>query len=101
MRALLHGDVTAAARAILLVPDAARRGLCRRMIREAHFAHAYMKRTGRAHRLWGNGSLLGAASLRPMAVEPRLGDAEYCACLEMVFHEIVLWRQRVSGQTRN
>lgn len=92
MRSVLHGDVTAAARALLMVPAAARETLCRRMIQEADFADRYAKRLGRPHRDWGNGTLMAAARARPLADEPSLGEERYCQCLEMVFRELLEWR---------
>ncbi|MCJ7873735.1 hypothetical protein Q4577_13335 [Marinovum sp. 2_MG-2023] len=92
MRPVLHGDVTAAARAMLMVPAEAREGLCRRMIEEADFADRYAKRLGRAHRDWGNGTLMAAARVRPLAAEPPLGEDAYCRCLETVFHLLLEWR---------
>lgn len=92
MRPVLHGDVTAAARALLLVPEGARETLCRRMIEEADFADRYAKRLGRPHRHWGNGTLMAAARARPLADEPSLGEERYCACLELVFRALLEWR---------
>ena len=92
MRPVLHGDVTAAARALLMVPVAARETLCQRMIEEADFADRYAKRLGHPHRVWGNGTLMAAARARPLAEEPALGEESYCRCLEMVFHTLLAWR---------
>ncbi|WP_323764909.1 hypothetical protein [Marinovum sp.] len=92
MRPVLHGDVTAAARALLMVPESAREALCHRMIEEADFADRYAKRLGRPHRLWGNGTLMAAARARPLADEPALGEARYCRCLEQVFRALLDWR---------
>lgn len=92
MRPVLHGDVTAAARALLLVPEAAREALCRRMIEEADFADRYARRIGRPHRDWGNGTLMAAARARPLAEEPPLGEERYCRCLETVFRLLLEWR---------
>lgn len=92
MRPVLHGDVTAAARALLMVPDAAREALCRRMIEEADFADRYARRMGRPHRDWGNGTLMAAARARPLADEPPLVEERYCRCLETVFRLLLEWR---------
>lgn len=92
MRPVLHGDVTAAARALLRIPEPGRVGLCRRMIREAAFAYRYMMRSGKPHPLWGTGSLMSAALLRPVAPEPNLDDIAYCTCLEMVLRELIAYR---------
>lgn len=93
MRQVFHSDVTAAARAMLQVPRAGREALCRRMIQEADCADRYTRRMGRPHRDMGNGTLLAAARMRPLADEPHLGDEEYCRCLEMVFRLLLEWRQ--------
>ncbi len=92
MRQVLHGDVTAAARAMLCVPKEAREALCRRMIEEADVADRYTRRIGRPHRDWGNGTLMACARMRPLANEPALGDIDYCGCLEMVFRLLLEWR---------
>ncbi len=99
MRPVLHGDVTAAARALLLVAPEAREALCRRMIEEADFADRYAKRLGRPHRLWGNGTLMAAARARPLADEPGLGEERYCRCLETVFRLLLEWRLTRRGGT--
>lgn len=92
MRPILHGDVSSAARALLAVPEALRRGLCARMMREAEAAEAHMRRTGRAHPLWGNGSLMSAARKRVLADEPGFDDPDYCRCFEMVLRGLVARR---------
>jgi hypothetical protein len=92
MRAVLHGDVVAAARVLLALPDSARASCLDRMLDEARWADAYRKRTGRAHPLWGNGSLMAAALRRPARPEPALGDAEYCRCLIAVFEALLARR---------
>jgi len=89
MRPVLHGDVSCAARALFAVPEAMRGLLCRRMIREADCADAHMRRTGRAHPLWGNGSLMSAARKRRLADEPGFDDPGYCQCFEMVLRALV------------
>ncbi|WP_204114638.1 hypothetical protein [Shimia biformata] len=92
MRLVLHGDLVAAARYLLPLPDPVRRSACRRLIDHAHAAHHFTRRTGRCHPLWGDGSLISAAMRHGLAAEPSLRDSDYCACLEMVLHEIVRWR---------
>lgn len=98
MRPVLHGDVTAAARALLMVPAEAREALCRRMIEEADFADRYAQRMGRPHRDWGNGTLMAAARARPLADEPALGEERYCRCLETVFRLLLEWREARRGR---
>ena len=92
MRAVVHCDLVAAARYLLPLPELARRSACRRLISSTHAADRYRRRTGRAHQLWGDGSLNSAARKHPLAQEPGLWCSDYCACLEMVLHELGRWR---------
>jgi len=89
MRRVLHGDVVAAARVLLAAPPPGRARLLARMLKEAEAADAHRRRTGRAHPLWGTGSLMSAASPRRRAREPYLDDPDYAACLAMVFDALV------------
>ena len=84
MRAVLMGDVIAAARALLAFEPVERQALLVRMIDQAEQADRYRKRLGRAHPNWGNGSLMAAASRWPQAPEPFLSDPDYLDCLQMV-----------------
>ena len=92
MRRVMHGDVVAAARVLLGLPEQRRRRLCRQMIDEAHAAHRFFRRFGQAHIVWGDGSLMAAAHKRMMQPEPSFSDSVYCACVEMVLHELIEWR---------
>ena len=89
MRRVLHGDVVAAACARLAAPPDARAGLMRRMLAEAEIADRFRLRTGRAHPLWGSGSLMSAALVRPSAREPYLDDPDYAACMVQVFEALI------------
>lgn len=89
MRPLLHGDISNAARALLNVPRAGRRDLCKRMISEAEAADRYCCRVGALHPFWGNGSLMSAARKRVLADEPGFDDMEYCACFEMILRALI------------
>lgn len=89
MRPLLHGDVSNAARALLAAPRRQRSALCRRMIDEAEAADAHVRRTGRLHPFWGNGSLMAAARSRRLADEPGFDDPDYCECFEMVLRALI------------
>lgn len=89
MRRVLHGDVVAAACALRAVAPAARPGLIRHMIDEAEMADAYRLATGRAHPLWGTGSLMSAAMARPRAREPYLDEPDYAACMVAVYEALI------------
>ncbi len=92
MRAILHGDVTAAARVLLLRPPEARPRFIRRLLSEADGADRYRKRTGRAHPHWGNGCLMAAALKYEAAPEPFLSDRDYAECMVIVLEAIIAWR---------
>lgn len=89
MRPVLHGDVANTARALLLVPAPGQSALCSRIIAEAEIADRYVRATGRAHPLWGNGSLMSAARKRPLADEPDFDDLAYCRCFEIVLQALI------------
>ena len=95
MRPILHGDVIAAARAVMRLPPEMQAGALQRLLTQAQMADSYSKRTGRAHPLWGNGSLFTAA-LPPgtAAPEPDLTDAAYLGALGRVTDAIIEWRCR-------
>jgi len=92
VRQVLHADVVAAARVLLSETDEGRAGLLARMLDEAHWADLYRKRTGRAHPIWGDGSLMTAALRRPAPPEPPLSDSRYCGCLVQVLQAIMARR---------
>ena len=80
MRPVLPGDLSAAARALLTVPSCARPSLAHSLLEQAEAADRYRRREGRAHPLWGNGSLQSAALARRVSPEPCLDDPEYLDC---------------------
>jgi hypothetical protein len=94
VRQVLHGDVVAAARVLCVVPEAARPALLERLLDEAHWADLYRKRTGRAHPVWGDGTLMTAALRRDPPPEPTLSDRRYCGCLVQVLHAVLERRSR-------
>ncbi len=89
MRRVLYGDVRAAARALLAVPQEARGPLLTRLFAEADAADAHRLATGQAHPLFGTGSLMSAALARAVAREPYLDDPAYAACMAEVFEALV------------
>ncbi|MGD9917900.1 MAG: hypothetical protein AB7U46_07760 [Paenirhodobacter sp.] len=93
MRAISHGDLILAARAVRGLPVARRPELLARMLEEAHVADRYRKRLGRAHPRWGNGSLMARAMAEPLAPEG-WPDAEALEALAQVIAAVRLWRAR-------
>ncbi len=100
MRPVLHGDVVAAARVLLRVPEAGRRALMRQLLEQASVADRFRKRLGRGHPVWGNGSLMAVAMGRPMMREPFLDDPDYCRCLVVVLKTLILWRSERAAFNR-
>ncbi len=94
MRRVLHGDVTAAARAMLAAPAEARARLLTRLLAEAETADTHRLQTGKAHPLYGTGSLMSAALTHPVAREPYLDDPDYASCMALVFDRLA---QRAAG----
>ncbi|MCV2880990.1 hypothetical protein [Actibacterium sp. XHP0104] len=92
MRPVLHGDVVSAARALMGLPEAARRAAFQGMLVRASAADAYRKRFGKAHPEWGNGSLMAVALPGVKGPEPFLDAPDYCRCLSLVFDMLVEWR---------
>lgn len=89
MRSLFHGDLSAAARALLAVPQSQRNSLCLKMIAEAEVADAHVRSSGRLHPLYGNGSLMAAARNRKLVDEPGFDDVSYCQWFELVLRQLV------------
>lgn len=99
MRSVLLGDLTNAARAILMVPEADRQQFCARLLQNADWADCFGKRFRRPHAVWGDGSLMSAARKYPLVDEPSLGDLEYCKSLHLVLSALIDRQlQRRKGQ---
>lgn len=98
MRPVLPGDINAAARALLPVPPATRKELAMRLVKEASAADCYRKRFRKAHALWGNGTLMAAALMRPLGLEPRLDDREYLECQFLVFEALLMGKAKSGSQ---
>ena len=84
MRPVLLSDVTAAARALIGVPEDRRVAFCRRILAEAEAADRFARRLGRPHPRWGNGTVLAAARAHPLMPEPTCDDPAYCRALVTV-----------------
>ncbi|KUJ82125.1 hypothetical protein [Ruegeria profundi] len=91
MRPVLHGDVSAAARALLAAPLEDRESLCARMFREAQLAYKHVSQTGQLHPEFGNGSLMAVARNRRLADEPCFDDIQFCRCFELVLRHLRLF----------
>ncbi|MCU9848705.1 hypothetical protein OEZ60_11885 [Defluviimonas sp. WL0024] len=95
MRTLTHGDVAAAARAVLHLPREEWPGAVWRFLECAHAADLFRKRHGRNHPLWGNGSLSAATPPNArLAPEPFLSELRYLEAMASVFDVLLDWRRR-------
>jgi len=94
MRTITHGDVTAAARAIRDLPADAGKSSVRTFLERADAADRFRKRFGRAHPMWGNGSLMACVLFcGGPSDEPVPSDASYLDAMATVIEEIIRWRQ--------
>jgi hypothetical protein len=84
MRRCLAGDLIAAASAIAAADPATREALAQSLILQADAAHRYAKRLGRAHPLWGNGSLMSRALLLPPAAPVDRQSSAYLRALSLI-----------------
>lgn len=85
---VLPGDVSCAARALLMVPEAARPAFLRSLLDRAARAAAHVDAVRRLHPVWGNGSLMAAARRFPLAAEPDYSDPDYCRCTVLVLEAL-------------
>ena len=85
----MHGDVVAAARVLFCTTPSERKAVLRRLLRQAQTADQYRLACGRAHPLWGDGSLMVAALKHSPPKEPQLDDLDYCDCMAQVFEALV------------
>jgi len=77
-------DLHHAARAVQIVPCAYQTDVCRVIIWRAHVADKYVKRLGKLHPEWGDGSLRAAALMHPCAPVQSGATRDYLAALACV-----------------
>lgn len=94
MRPLLPGDLDCAVAVVMGQPPAARAGVAAELLAQADLADRFRKRLGRAHPVFGTGSLMSAALCWPDAPRGRVYDASYCAALIVVLTALQDWRRR-------
>lgn len=95
MRPILPADLDLAARVLLNLPKVERRAVIARLIGQADIADRYRKRLGRAHPLYGSGSLMAAALRHRHDAPARHCDDDYCACLAEVLDALAVYRARI------
>ncbi|WP_050525248.1 hypothetical protein [Pseudorhodobacter ferrugineus] len=88
----MHGDIIAAARALVEIPSPERAAAISAMFYRAHSADKIMKHTGMPHQAWGNGSLLAATQPRPNLPEPSLSNMDYLRALQQILTALIDWK---------
>ena len=77
-------DLNIATRVLMAVPMENYQNLAEKLTQNADAADKYRKKTGRAHPIWGVGSLVDAC-IGQIQAPPQTGcDANYLACLSTV-----------------
>lgn len=94
MRPLLPGDLDCAVAVVMAQPPEARAGVAARLLAQADLADRYRKRLGRAHPVYGTGSLMSAALGWSFPSNGRLYDSSYCSALIVVLSAVQEWRAR-------
>lgn len=95
MREVGLSDLSHAARAVLSVPPSQRSALCEGMLWRAHVADKYVKRLGKLHPEWGDGSLRGIAIRSHLKGHAPRGTDAFCIGLQVVLAALV---ERQSAQ---
>lgn len=91
---ITHGDVTAAARAVRGLPQNDQRRAILSLLVKADAADRFRKRFGRAHPIWGNGSLMAVAlGVDSGRGEPFLADTDYLEAMAAVLDAVLDWRR--------
>lgn len=93
MRTVLLGDIVAAARVLMALPEYSRTATMHKMLYQAHAAHLVFKRLGKPHPQWGNGSLIGRTMSFAQYREPFSTDPNYLASLHVVITALLMWSE--------
>lgn len=92
MRAVLHQDLIALARCLLLVESNAQRVFARRKIRMAHLADVYRIKHGVSHPKLGDGTLSSALSGCERGEEMPVDRPQYSQALQTSLSEVQRFR---------
>ncbi|KIN60757.1 hypothetical protein Z945_1736 [Sulfitobacter noctilucae] len=88
MRRVYYSDVSGAARVLLKVPRESRSALCAQMFAEAETADRFLRKLGKLHPVYGNGTLRGAAFRHVPEPEPSFDNPDYRACFMEVLQRL-------------
>ncbi len=98
MRRPALGDASVLARVLMPHPLSRWPWVLRRIMAEARRADQVRLSTGRAHPIWGDGSLMAAGLRRPCLPEPFLDDTRYRWALILVLIAIEPSLSRKTGR---
>ena len=88
MRRCLPGDLIEAATLIAASETCDKSAICATLIDQADAAHRYAKRFGRAHPLWGNGSLMARALAETANRRVAQNSEGFLSALALVAHTL-------------
>ena len=84
MRPVSVADIEFATRAVIAVPECERATMARRLVGQAFEADRFRQKTGRAHPVWGAGSLMSAALAHPQAKRAGCLNDDWLAAMACV-----------------
>lgn len=93
MRAVLHQDLVALARCLMLLPESRQRGFARRKILLAHKADEQRLILGRSDPKLGDGTLSSAVNGCPKGGETPLDRAPYGKAFAVALAEVLRFRE--------
>lgn len=97
MRAVTSGDIRMLARHLTGVRRRDRPDVALRLLERAHVADRYRKRTGKAHELWGDGSLAAAIPKASLAgAETFVADRDHLEAMSDALAAILCWKDRAA-----
>ncbi len=99
MRAITSGDIGMLARHLARFRPEERQAVALRLLDRAHAADRFRRRMGRAHRLWGDGSL--AAALPPAEIaraRPVIMDRQHLEAMHDALRAILCWKDRSASR---
>lgn len=93
MRQVLHQDIVALARCLGPVSKACRRKFALVQIGLAHAADLYRIRTGRAHPVYGNGTLMSCLAGLPRGDEATFDNLDFAECMVHALEAVIGFRK--------
>ena len=99
MRSVMAGDLFALANHLTGQPEKAWSDCCEGIFSEAEYADKFRKRFQLAHRMWGNGSVMGRLGCLPVPLRcsAAFHDPGFCKALGFALEALARWRQFKAG----